>query len=107
MKNLGNLMKQAQEMQQKMADMQAKLSDLEITGVSGGGMVQVTLNGRGDLKRLKIDPSLCNPGEVEVLEDLVTAAVNDGRARVETRVQEQMESLTGGIPLPSGFKLPF
>jgi len=106
MKNLGNLMKQAQEMQHKMADMQAKLSDLEVTGMSGGGMVQVTLNGRGDLKRLKIDPCLCNTDEVEVLEDLVIAAVNDGRARVETRVQEQMESLTGGIPLPSGFKFP-
>lgn len=107
MKNLGNMLKQAQELQSKMADMQAKLSDLELEGSAGGGMVTVTLNGKGEMRRVKIDPTLAEPDEVEVLEDLVVAAFNDAKAKVETYVQEEMGKLTGGLNLPAGLKLPF
>jgi DNA-binding YbaB/EbfC family protein len=107
MKNLGNMLKQAQELQSKMADMQAKLSDVELDGSAGGGMVTVTLNGKGEMRRVKIDPTLAEPDEVEVLEDLVVAAFNDAKAKVETHVQEEMGKLTGGLNLPAGLKLPF
>jgi DNA-binding YbaB/EbfC family protein len=107
MKNLGNMLKQAQELQSKMADMQAKLSDLELEGSAGGGMVTVTLNGKGEMRRVKIDPTLAEPDEVEVLEDLLVAAFNDAKAKVETHVQEEMGKLTGGLNLPAGLKLPF
>ncbi len=107
MKNLGQLMKQAQEMQAKMAEMQAQLETVEMTGSAAAGMVQLTLNGKGDLKRLKIDKSLLNPDEVEVLEDLIVAAFNDARQKVAAHAEEQMHKLTGGLNLPGGFKLPF
>ena len=107
MKNLGNIMKQVQDMQTRMSEMQEKLADIEIVGNAGAGMVQATLNGTSELKRLKIDPSLMNPSEAEVLEDLIVAAVNDARGRVEKYAQEEMSKLTGGLPLPPGFKLPF
>ncbi len=107
MKNLGQLMKQAQALQQKMAEAQARLEAAEVTGMSGGGMVTATLNGKGDLKRIKIDKSLLDPAEVEVLEDLIVAAVGDARAKVAAHAEEEMQKLTGGLPLPSGFKLPF
>ncbi len=107
MKDFGRLMKQAQDMQAKMAEMQAKLADIEVSGGAGGGLVTATLNGKGELRRLKIDPSLAEPGEVEVLEDLVVAAVNDAKAKVEARVAEEMQKITGGIELPPGMKLPF
>ena len=81
MKNIGQLMKQAQEMQEKMAEMQAQLEAVEMTGVAGGGMVRLTLNGKGDLKKIKIDKALLDPEEVEVLEDLIVAAFNDARRR--------------------------
>jgi hypothetical protein len=107
MKNLGNMLKQAQELQSKMADMQAKLSDVELDGSAGGGMVTVTVNGKGEMRRVKIDPALVDPNEVEILEDLLVAAANDAKARVEARVQEEMGKLTGGLNLPPGLKLPF
>jgi len=107
MKNLGNIMKQVQDMQSRMSEMQEKLADLEITGASGAGMVQATLNGRSELKRIKIDPTLLKPEDTEVLEDLVVAAVNDARGKVERHTQDEMSKLTGGLPLPPGFKLPF
>lgn len=107
MKNLGQMMKQVQDMQARMADMQAKLADLEISGASGGGMVQVTLSGKGVVKALKIDPSLVNPADTEVLEDLIIAAVNDAKAKVDDHSQAEMSKLTGGLPLPPGLKLPF
>jgi len=107
MKNLGNIMKQVQDMQSRMSEMQEKLADLEITGASGAGMVQATLNGRSELKRIKIDPALLKPEDAEVLEDLVVAAVNDARGKVERHTQDEMSKLTGGLPLPPGFKLPF
>ena len=107
MKNLGQLMKQAQAMQTKMAEFQEQLDGLEVTGVSGGGMVEVTLNGKSEMRRLKIDPSLAAPDELEVMEDLIVAAFNDAKAKVEAQVQERMSEITGGLELPPGMKLPF
>ncbi|HEY1796234.1 MAG TPA: YbaB/EbfC family nucleoid-associated protein [Stellaceae bacterium] len=107
MKNLGNLMKQAQQMQARMQEVQAELEQAEMTGVSGGGLVSLTLNGKGDLKKLKIDPSAVEPGETEVLEDLIVAAFNDARAKVNAHAEAEMGKLTGGLNLPGGFKLPF
>ncbi|MEM7446225.1 MAG: YbaB/EbfC family nucleoid-associated protein [Pseudomonadota bacterium] len=107
MKNLTQMMKQAQEMQSKMAELQDNLADLEIEGQSGAGMVQAVLDGKGALKRIKIDPALVDPNEIEVLEDLVVAAFNDGKAKVEAAVQEETQKLMGGLKLPPGVKLPF
>ncbi len=107
MTNLGTMMKQAQEMQSKMAAMQAELETVEIDGAAGGGMVSATLTGKGELRRLKIDPSLVDPHDIEVLEDLVIAAVNDAKAKVEAHVAEEMKKLTGGLQLPPGLDLPF
>ena len=107
MKNLGQMMKQAQAMQAKMAEMQEKLGQIEVTGQSAAGMVTATLNGKSELRRLKIDPSLVDPNEVEVMEDLIVAAVNDAKAKVEASVAEEMKQVTGGLELPAGFKLPF
>jgi nucleoid-associated protein EbfC len=107
MKNLGALMKQAQEMQQKMGEMQERLADIEVDGASGAGMVSVTLSGKSEMRRIKIDPSLLKPEEAEVLEDLIIAATNDARSRLEIRTQEEMSKVTGGLNLPPGFKLPF
>ena len=107
MKNIGQLMKQAQEMQAKMAEMQAQLEAVEMTGAAGGGMVQLTLNGKGDLKKIKIDKNLLDPQEVEVLEDLIVAAFNDSRAKVSAHAGKEMQKLTGGLQLPGGMKLPF
>ena len=107
MNNLGQMMKQAQEMQAKMADLQARLARIEVSGSAGAGLVSVTLSGNGEVRRVKIDPSLADPAEVGVLEDLIAAAANDARAKVETRVQEETQRLMGGLSLPPGFKLPF
>jgi len=107
MKNLGQMMKQAQEMQAKMAEMQDRLADIEVPGQSGAGMVAVVLNGKGDLRSLKIDPKLADPGEIEVLEDLIVAAFADAKGKVEAAVQEETSKLMGGLKLPPGMKLPF
>ena len=107
MKNIGQLMKQAQQMQQKMAEMQAQLEAVEMTGMAGGGMVQLTLNGKGDVKRVKIDRAVVDPQEVEVLEDLLVAAFNDARGKVNAHAEAEMQKLTGGLALPGGMKLPF
>jgi len=107
MKNLGQMMKQAQAMQTKMAEMQEKLGQLEVSGQSGGGMVTATLNGKSELRALKVDPALVDPNDVEVLEDLIVAAVNDAKAKVEAQVAEEMKQVTGGLDLPPGMKLPF
>ena len=107
MKNLGQLMKQVQDMQSRMAEVQEKLGDIEITGASGGGMVEATLNGKGELKRMKIDPSLVVSSDAEILEDLIVAAVNDAKSKVDQKMQAEMSKFTGGLPLPPGFKLPF
>ena len=107
MKNLAGLMKQASQMQSKMAEMQAKMEAAEIEGSAGAGMVHVTLSGRGDLKRVKLDPKLLDPAEAEMVEDLLIAAHADARRKLEAQTAEEMEKVTGGIPLPGGLKLPF
>ncbi len=107
MKNISRLMKQAQEMQAKVAEMQEKLAGIEIDGAAGGGLVTATLNGKGELRRLKIDPSLTDPDDIEVLEDLVVAACNDAKSKVEAHVAAEMQKLTGGLDLPPGMQLPF
>jgi DNA-binding YbaB/EbfC family protein len=105
--NLANMMKQAQQMQSKMTDMQENLQNIEITGESAAGMCRVTLNGKGEAKGLKIDPVLVTPADIGVMEDLILAAFNDAKGKVEAKMQEKMSELTGGISLPEGFKLPF
>jgi nucleoid-associated protein EbfC len=107
MKNFGNMMKQAQQMQQRMQEMQAQLDLVEMEGASGGGLVKVTVNGKGDLKRIGLDKTLMDPEETEVLEDLIMAAFADAKAKVEAHVAAEMAKLTGGLKLPPGMKLPF
>ncbi len=107
MKNLGQLMKQAQEMQTKMAEMQQRLVDVEISGSAAAGMVTVVLNGKGETRKIKIDPSLIVPEEAEVLEDLIVAAQNDARAKVDAYMQEETSKMMGGVDMPPGFKMPF
>jgi hypothetical protein len=106
MKNLGQMMKQAQQLQAKMNDLQEQLAKTEVSGASGGGMVQVTLNGRGEMLKVKIDPSLVDPNETEILEDLILAAFKDAKAKVEATVAERMSELTGGLQLPPGMQFP-
>ena len=105
MKNFGGMMKQAQELQTRMAEMQAEMERARVEGQSGGGLVLLTLNGKGELVGAKIDASLAKPEEVEFLEDLIVAAHADAKAKVERLLQEKMQSLTGGLPLPPGLKL--
>lgn len=107
MKNLGQMLKQAQAMQARMAELQSQLEQVEMTGGAGGGMVSVTVNGKGEARQVKIDPALLDPDETEVLEDLIVAAFNDAKAKVETHVAQEMSKLTGGLNLPAGMKLPF
>lgn len=107
MKNLGNMLKQAQQMQARMQEMQAELEAREVQGAAGGGMVTVTLNGKSELKSISIDPALMKEDEREVLEDLIKAAHADAKGRVEREMAEQMQKLTAGMPLPPGMKLPF
>jgi len=99
------LMKQATELKTKMEAMQAELDQIEVEGSAGGGMVQVTMTAKGELKSVKLDPSLMKPEEKEIAEDLVVAAHADARRKAETLLQEKMKSLTGGLPLPPGLKL--
>jgi nucleoid-associated protein EbfC len=105
MKNFAGMMKQAQELQTRMAEMQAEMERARVEGQSGGGLVVLTLNGKGELVGVKIEPSLAKPEEVEILEDLIVAAHTDAKAKVERLLQEKMQSLTGGLPLPPGLKL--
>ncbi len=107
MKNLAGLMKQASQMQSKMAEIQAKLEAMEIEGESGAGMVMVMLSGKGDLKRVVIDPKLLDPAEAEMVQDLVVAAHADAKRKLEAQTAEEMEKVTGGMQLPGGLKLPF
>ena len=107
MKNLGDMMKQVQAMQSRMAEMQAKLDEATVTGQSGGGLVKVTLTGKGAMTGLVIDPSLLKPEEKDILEDLIVAAHTDAKNKSEAMMAEEMKSVTGGLPLPPGFKLPF
>jgi DNA-binding YbaB/EbfC family protein len=105
MKNITDMMKQAQEMQGRIQEMQGQLDTLEVKGTSGAGLITVTLNGKGDMTVLKIDSSLVKPDEVEILEDLISAAHNDAKKKMEALLQDKMKDLTGGLPLPPGMKL--
>jgi DNA-binding YbaB/EbfC family protein len=106
MKGLGDLMKQAQQMQDKMQQAQKEAANVEVHGESGAGLVKVVMTGRHDVKSISIDPSLMQEDK-EVLEDLIAAAVNDTVRKVEQETKDMMSSVTDGLPLPPGFKMPF
>jgi DNA-binding YbaB/EbfC family protein len=103
---LGDLMKQVQKMQENVTQMQAKLADIEVEGAAGAGMVKVTMTCKHDVRRVVIDPSLMGDDR-EMLEDLIAAAMNDAVRKVDATVQEKMGSVTAGLPIPPGMKLPF
>ena len=103
---IGNLMKQAQQMQANMQKAQAEIAAMEVTGESGGGMVKVTINGRHEAKRVQIDPSV-PLDDREMIEDLVAAAINDASQKLEAATQQRMAGVMGGMNLPPGFKMPF
>lgn len=105
--NLQKMMKQAQEMQTKIAEMQSRLEAQEIEGSSGGGLVKLTLTGKNRMLKVTIDESLLKPVDKEVLEDLIIAAYHDARGKIDSSASEQMSQLAGGLSLPPGFKLPF
>jgi DNA-binding YbaB/EbfC family protein len=105
MKDLMNMMKQAQEIQGRMQQMQEELAALQVEGQSGGGLVKVTLNGKMEPRAVKLDPSLVKPEDTEMLEDLILAAFQDAKAKVEVALQAKMQEVTGGLPLPPGLKL--
>jgi nucleoid-associated protein EbfC len=105
MKDLMGMMKQAQALQSRMQQMQDDLANIEVEGRAGAGLVTLMLDGKGQMKRVHIDPSLMKPEEVEILEDLILAASHDAKGKVEAIVQEKMKEATGGLPLPPGLKL--
>jgi DNA-binding YbaB/EbfC family protein len=105
MKDLMGVMKQVGEMQTRMQQMQDELGALEIEGQAGGGLVKVTLTGKGDMKRVQIDQSLMKPDETEIVEDLIVAATQDAKVKVDTSLQAKMQEMTGGLPMPPGLKL--
>ena len=107
MKNLTGLLKQAQEMQQKMQDLQGQMENVTCQGSSGAGLVTITMNGKKEVQKVSIDPSLVNKDEIEVLEDLLVAAFKDALQKSEAKMSEEMGKVTEGMPLPPGFKLPF
>ena len=107
MKDMLGMMKQAKELQGRMQAVQEEIAALTVDGAAGGGLVTVTLTGKGEVESLRIDPSLAKPDEVEILEDLVVAALGDARAKSEAAVAEKMRAVTGGLNLPPGLKLPF
>lgn len=107
MKNLAGMMKQVQEMQAKAAQMQERLADMDIEGQAGAGMVKITLSGKGEARQATIDPAAIDPDDKEMLEDLVVAAINDARTKLDRIMEEEQQKLMGGMKLPPGMKLPF
>ncbi|MGC4024472.1 MAG: YbaB/EbfC family nucleoid-associated protein [Mesorhizobium sp.] len=107
MKDLLGLMSKAKEMQAKMQAMQEEMTAIEASGQSGGGLVTVTLSGKFEMKSLKVDPSLVKEGEGEILEDLILAAHNDAKNKIEQAIQQKTQEMTSGLGLPAGLKLPF
>lgn len=103
MKDIGKLLKQAQQMQAKMAQVQAELAEKSVEASAGGGMVKVVMNGRHEVVSVTIDPEVVDPQDIEMLEDLVAAAVTEAASRIEEMVRDEMSSITGGIPLPGMF----
>ena len=104
--NIGQMMRQVQEMQTKMADMQNRLGEADVNGQSGGGMVNVVMNGKAEMRKIKIDPKLLVPADVEILEDLIVAACNDAKQKAEALIAGETEKAMGGLKLPPGVKLP-
>ncbi|OPB34760.1 YbaB/EbfC family nucleoid-associated protein [Bartonella taylorii] len=107
MRDMMSMMKKAKEMQEKMQKIQEEVTNLQVTSTSGGGLVNITLNGKNIITEIEIDPSLLKPEEVEILEDLIIAAYNEAKAKIEIAIEEKTKNITAGLPLPSGFKLPF
>ncbi len=107
MKNIADMMKKASQMQAKMAEMQARVEAMEVEGQSGAGMVRMTMGGKGELRRVKLDPKLADPAETEMLEDLLVSAHADAKKKLDAVLAEEMSRVTGGIELPPGLKLPF
>ncbi len=105
MTDFKNIMKQAQQMQSEFMKMQSQIQDIDVNGSSGGGMVNITMNGKHEITKLNIDPSIIDPNDHEVLSDLIIAAFSDAKSKLDAKMSEQMSALTGG--LPAGFKLPF
>jgi hypothetical protein len=105
--DIGKMMKEAQALQARMAEAQEEIAKIEATGTSGGGLVSVTVTGKGEMRGLRIDPSLLKPEEAEIVEDLIVAAYTDARVHVDAMVADRMQAVTGNLPLPPGFKLPF
>lgn len=105
--DLMKMMGQAKALQEKMGAMQEEIADLEVKGASGGGMVEVTMTGKGEVRALKIDPILIVPEDVEMLEDLIVAAANDAKTKADQALQQKTQEMMGGLGLPPGFKLPF
>ena len=107
MNNFNDMMRKAQEMQKKMQEIQDSLSNLEVEGTSGGGIVKIIMNCKNEVKKIDIDPSIIKNDEKEVMEDLIIAALNDAKSKAEEKSQEEMKKLTGGLGLPPGMKMPF
>ena len=107
MNNINKMMKQAQELQNKMSEAQKKVEQLEAEGSSGGGLIKIIIDGKNLVKSLHIDDSLINSEEKEILEDLIVAAFNDAKEKIQKKISDEMSSITGGIKLPPGIKLPF
>ena len=107
MRDIMGMMGKVKEMQAKMEKMQEEISALEVDGASGGGLVSVRMDGKGNLKGIKIDPSLFKEDDVEILEDLIVAAHKDAKTKADSEMQEKSKALTAGLPIPPGFKLPF
>ena len=107
MNNFNNMIKQAQDLQKKMAEAQEKVKTLEAEGISGGGIVKITINGKNNVTSVNIDETAIDKNEKEILEDLIVAAFNDARDKIQRKIADEMSSLTGGIKLPPGMKLPF
>ena len=107
MNNISNLMKQAKEMQDKMQELQKKVEQTEVEGTAGGGMIKITINGKHIATKVEIDPSLINVEEKDVLEDLFVAAINDATKKVSENMNNELGSMSGGLNLPPGMKLPF
>jgi DNA-binding YbaB/EbfC family protein len=107
MVDIMGMMKKAQAMQAKLVDAQDELSRLEVEGQSGGGMVRITLTGKGEMKSVQLDPSLLTPTDKEMAEDLILAAFADAKGKADRAAAEKMHELTAGLPLPPGMKLPF
>ncbi|WP_417768646.1 YbaB/EbfC family nucleoid-associated protein [Stappia sp.] len=101
------MMKQAKQMQEQMGSLQEEIASLTVEGAAAGGMVSVTMSGKGELKGIRIDPSLAKADEVDILEDLILAAHQDAKAKAEAMLQEKTQEMMGGLGLPAGFKLPF